>query len=179
MSFKKGGRTTMDNPFQLNPDESILFRSRPSHEWFSLVGRIGIGILEIIIFVFLSFISFTNLGRTVLATFLPASFSEWLSRAIFQVILPILITAWFAEDTARIFTSELILTSQRIWTKGSPHAWSSGKETPLTNIQSISARRDGVFIRLKNTKKVQALIFPNGKQIVEAYTNFIEKTGSF
>ena len=167
----------MDNPFQLEPDESILFRSRPSHEWYKLAGRIGIGILEIIIFMLLSFISFTNLGRTVLATFLPASFSEWLSRAIFQVIVPILITAWFAEDTARIFTSEFILTSQRIWTKGCPYAWSSGKETPLTNIQSISTRRDGVFIRLKNTRKVQTLMFPNGKQFVEAYKHFTGKTG--
>jgi hypothetical protein len=179
MSFKKGGRTTMNNPFQLNPDESILFRSRPSHDWFSLVGRIGIGILEVIIFLLLSLISFTNLGKTILATFLPASFSEWLSQAIFQGILPILITAWFAEDTARIFTSELILTSQRIWTNGSPYAWSSGKETLLTNIQSFSARRDGVFIRLKNTKKVQALMFPNGKQIVEAYNHFTGKPGTF
>jgi hypothetical protein len=179
MSFKKGGRATMDNPFQLNPDESILFRSRPSHEWFSLVGRIGIGILEVIIFMLLSFISFTNLGKTVLATFLPANFSEWLSRALFQGILPILIITWFAEDTARIFTSEFILTSQRIWTKGSPYAWSSGKEIPFSNIQSISTRRDGVFIRLKNTKKVQTLIFPNGKKIVEAYDHFTGKTGTF
>jgi hypothetical protein len=179
MSIKKGGRTSMDNPFPLNPDESILIRSRPSHEWYSLFGRIGIGILEIIIFMLLSFLSFTNLGRTVLATFLPASYSEWISRVIFQVIVPILIIAWFAEDTARIFTSEFILTSQRIWTKGAPYAWSSGKETPLTNIQSISARRDGVIIRLKNTRKTQALSFPNGKQIVEAYNHFTGKTGSF
>ena len=169
----------MDNPFPLNPDESILFRSRPSHDWFSLVGRIGIGILEVIIFMLLSFISFTNLGRTVLATFLPGDYSEWLSRAIFQVILPILIIAWFAEDTARIFNSEFILTSQRIWIKGSPYAWSSGKETPLSSIQSISTRRDGVLIRLKNTKKVQTLMFPNGKKIVEVYNHFIGQTGTF
>jgi len=168
----------MDNPFQLNPDESILYRSRPSHQWQGLVGRIGIGILEVFIFMLLSFISFTSIGKAILATFLPASFSEWLSRAIFQGIIPILITAWFAEDTARIFTSEFILTSQRIWTKGSPYAWTSGNETPLTNIQSVSTRRDGIFIRLKNTKKVQVLMFPNGKQIVEAYTHFTEKTGT-
>jgi hypothetical protein len=127
----------------------------------------------------LSFISFTNLGRTVLATFLPGGYSEWFSRTIFQVILPILIIAWFAEDTARIFTSEFILTSQRIWTKGSPYAWSSGKETPLSSIQSISTRRDGVLIRLKNSKKVQTLMFPNGKKIVEVYNHFIGQTGTF
>jgi len=77
------------------------------------------------------------------------SLADGFSLVLFQGIVPILITAWFAEDTARIFTSELILTSQRIWTKGSPYAWSSAQEIPLTNIKSISARRDAIFIHLK------------------------------
>jgi hypothetical protein len=141
-----------------------------------LAWRIGIGILEVFIFILLSLISFTGIGKTILATFLPLSLADGLSRVIFQGIVPILITAWFAEDTARIFTSELILTSQRIWTKGSPYAWSSAREIPLTNIKSISARRDAIFIHLKNTKKVEVLVFPNGKQIVDAYTQFTEKT---
>ena len=115
----------MANPFQLNPDESILFLSRPSRKW-----------------------------------------------------VPILITVWFAEDTARIFTGELILTSQRIWTKGSPYAWTSGCETRLTEIKSISARRDAVFIHLKNTKKVHVLVFPDGKLIVQAFVQFKGKTGA-
>ena len=166
----------MANPFQLNPDESILYRSRPSHQWYMLAWRIGIGILEVFIFILLSLISFTNIGKTILATFLPLSLADGLSRVLFQGIVPILITAWFAEDTARIFTSELILTSQRIWSKGSPYAWSSAQEIPLINIKSISARRDAIFIHLKNTKKVEVLVFPNGKQIVDAFTQFMQKT---
>ena len=168
----------MANPFQPNPDESILYRSRPSHQWYMLAWRIGIGIIEVFIFILLSLISFTNIGKTILATFLPLSLADGLSRVIFQGIVPILITAWFAEDTARIFTSELILTSQRIWTKGSPYAWSSGQEIPLINIKSISARRDAIFIHLKNTKKVEVLVFPNGKQIVETFTQFMQKNGA-
>ena len=166
----------MTNSFQSNPEEAVLLRSGPSHQWYILALRIGVGILEVIIFIFLSFISLTNIGKTVLATFLPLSLADGLSRVLFQGIVPILITAWFTEDTARIFTSELILTSQRIWTKGSPYAWSSGQEIPLINIKSISARRDAIFIHLKNTKKVEVLVFPNGKQIVDAYTQFTEKT---
>ena len=179
MSIKKGSIAIMDNPFQLNPDESILYRSQPSREWTMLVWRIGIGILEVFVFVLLSFITFTSIGTAILGTFLPPSISEGISRVIFQGIFPILIIAWFAEDTARIFTSELILTSQRIWTKGSPYAWTSEKETPLSDIQSISARRDAVFIHLKNTKKVQVHFFPNGKKIVEAYIQLTQKTGTF
>ncbi len=166
----------MDHPFQLNPDESILIHSRPSQQWFRLVWRIGIGILEVILFILLSFISFTSIGKTILATFLTPNFSDVVSRVLFQGICPIVIIAWFAEDTARIFTSELILTNQRFWTKGSPNAWNAGKEIPLSDIQSISTRRYAVIIRLKSTKKIQVHMFPNGKQIVEAYAQFTQNT---
>ena len=168
----------MVTPFQLNPDETILVCSRPSRQWYMLAWRIGAGILEVVIFLLLSFISLTNIARVLLGIMLPATLADGLSRVIFQGIVPILIAAWFAEDTARIFTSELILTSQRIWTRGSPYAWTSGTEIPLAEIKSMSARRDAVFLHLKSTPKVQVHAFPNGKQIVQAYTQFMEKTGA-
>ena len=166
----------MANPFRSNPDESILFRSQSSRQWYALAGRIGIEILEVVIFIFLSFVTLTSVGEFILGSFLPAGLALGLSRVIFEGVAPLLIIAWFAEDTARIFTSELILTSQRIWTRGSPYAWTPERETPLTDIQSLAARREAVFMRLKNSKKVQVLMFPHGKQIVEAYTQFREKT---
>ena len=166
----------MANPFECNPDESILYRSRPSRDWYTLAWRIGGGILGVFIFSYLCMVSFINIGNTILATILPADTADGISRVIFQGILPILITAWFAEDTARIFTSEFILTSQRIWTKGSPYAWTGGQDTPLADIASISRRRDAVIIHRRSTRMVQVLMFPNGKQIVEAYTQFIKKT---
>ena len=114
----------------------------------------------------------------LLGTFLSINLADGLSRVIFQGIVPILIIAWFAEDTARIFTSELILTSQRIWTKGSPYAWTDGREIPLEDIKSISARRDAIFIQLKSAKKATVHAFPNGRQIVEAYNQFTQKAGT-
>jgi hypothetical protein len=168
----------MANPFNLNLNESILFRSQPSRQWYALAGRIGIEIMEVVIFIILSFVSLTSVGKFLLATFLPAGLADGLSRVIFQGVVPLLIIAWFAEDTARIFTSELILTSQRLWTRGSPYAWTSERETPLADIQSLAARREAVFMRLKSAKKVQVLMFPHGKQIVEAYTQFIQKSSA-
>lgn len=168
----------MANPFQCNPDESILYRSRPSRDWYSLAWRIGGGILGVFIFSYLSIISFINIGNTLLARMLPIGMADGISRVIFQGILPILVIAWFAEDTATIFTSELIFTNQRIWTRGSPYAWTAGQETPLADIASISRRRDAVIIHRKSTRRVQVLMFPNGKQIVEAYTQFVNKTGT-
>ena|ERR1035437_1334872 len=168
----------MANSFQLNPNETILFCSQPSRQWYVLAGRIGVEILEVVIFIFLSFVSLSDVGKSLLATFLPAGLADGLSRVIFQGVVPILIIAWFSEDTARIFMSELILTSQRIWTKGSPYAWTRERETPLADIQSLAARREAVFMRLKSSRKVQVLMFPHGKQIVEAYTQFIQKSGA-
>jgi hypothetical protein len=89
--------------------------------------RIGIGIIEVFVFMLLSFSCFPDIAKRLLGTFLPPGLADGLSRVIFQGIVPILITAWFAEEPARIFTSELILTSQRIWTKGWPYAWTSGR----------------------------------------------------
>jgi hypothetical protein len=174
----KGSATTMNNPFSLNPDESILFRSRPARQWYMLAWRIGVGILEVVVFLLLTYISFTNIGKALLGTFLSINLADGLSRVIFQGIVPILIIAWFAEDTARIFTSELILTSQRLWTKGSPYAWTSAREIPLADIKSISTRRDAVFMHLNNSKKVHVLMFPNSKEIVQAYKQFMEKSGA-
>jgi hypothetical protein len=178
MDNMKGSTAIMANPLQLNPNESILYRSQPSRQWFMLAGRIGLEILEVAIFIFLSFILLTGVGNFILARFLPSGLADGLSRVIFEGIVPILIIAWFAEDTARIFTSELVLTSQRIWTRGSPYAWTSVRETPLTDIQSMVTRREAVFVRLKSNRKVQVLLFPHGKQIVEAYQQFIQKTGA-
>ncbi len=165
----------MANPFQLNAGESILYHSQPSHKWYEITWKIGLGIFEVFIFVLLSITSFASLSSSLLATFLPMVLAFGLSRIIFQGIVPFLVAAWFAEDTARFFTSELILTSLRMWTKGSPYAWTSERETPLDDIKSMSFRRDTLFIHLKNTRKTQLHVFSDGKMIVKAFVQFTGK----
>jgi hypothetical protein len=174
----KGNSANMANPIQLNPGESILYRSQPSHKWYTLAWRIGVGVFEVVVFMLFSFTAFTSLAKGLLVTFLPVALADALSRIIFQGVAPILVTAWFAEDTARIFTSELILTNQRVWIKGSPFAWTTGWETPLSDIRSMSSRRDALFIHLNSTKKTQVHVFPDGKQIVNAFRQFTGKTDS-
>jgi hypothetical protein len=105
------------------------------------------------------------LTGSLLATFLPENAAIIISRVIFQAIAPLLVIAWFTEDTARIFSSELILTDQRIWTKGSPYAWSQTHETPLSDVKSMASRRDALFIHLRSIRKVQVFVLPDGKQI--------------
>jgi hypothetical protein len=164
----------MDSKFQLNLNETILYHSRPSRTWYALAWRIGLGIIEVATFLLISFTAFTSLTNGLLATFLPADVADVLSRLLFQGIAPLLVIAWFTEDTARIFSSELILTDQRVWTKGFPYAWTLEREIPLNEVKFMSSRRDVLFIHLQSTKKVQVHILPDGKHIVKA---FIQLTG--
>jgi hypothetical protein len=164
----------MDSKFQPNLNETILYHSRPSRTWYALLWRIGLGVVEVTAFLLISFTAFTSLTTRLLTTFLPVDIAYVISQILFQGIAPLLVVAWFAEDTARIFSSELILTDQRVWTKGFPYAWSLEREMPINEVKSMSARRDALFIHLRSTKKVQVHVLSDGKQIVKA---FIQLTG--
>jgi hypothetical protein len=166
----------MANSFQQKIGESILYQSQPLQKWYVQLPRIGLEVFEVVIFLLLSFISFRSLSEGLLVKFLPIGLADGLSQVVFQGIVPILIVAWFVEDTARIFTSELVLTSQRMWMKGSPFAWSPERETPLTEIKSITYRREAIFIQTKDTKRVQVHVFPDGKEIAQAFTQFTGKS---
>jgi hypothetical protein len=164
--------------FQPNPDEEIFYHSQPSKKWYSYAWNIGVGVFEAVAFTLFSLTTFTALTRVLLATFLSAGWADVLSRVVFQGILPLLVTAWLVEETVRGLTSELILTNQRIWTRGSPYAWSPGQETPLSDIKSMTYRREALFIRLKSTRKTLVHLVPDGKLIAKAFNQITGKTGN-
>ncbi len=132
-------------------------------------------LIEVVIFILFSIFTLAVLATSILASFLAADVAGLLGRLIFQDIAPILVMAWFAEDTARIFTNELILTDQRVWTKGYPYAWSQECEISINDIKSMSSRRDALFIHLKSTRKTQVHVLTDSKQIVETFTQFTSK----
>jgi hypothetical protein len=144
-------------------------------KWFVLAGRIGIGILELIIFIFISITAFTNLSKFLLANLIPIPLADGISRILFQGIAPILVAAWFVEDTFSIFTSELVLTDQRLWTKGTPYAWTPARDISLSDIKSMTLRRDAIFMRLTNSKKTQVLMTSDAKDFVKAFKRFTGK----
>jgi hypothetical protein len=174
----KGKQTFMANPFQLNPDETILYSSNPSMKWYALAWRIGLELLEVAIFILFSFTALAGLAITILAKILPPSLAGGLSWLIFQGLVPLLLVGWFTEDTARIFTSKFILTDQRIWTKGTPYAWSKEREIPLSDIRFMSARRDALFIHLKSTRKTLVHAMSDSKNITKIFTQFSGKADS-
>jgi hypothetical protein len=162
----------MANPFQPVPGESILYHSQLTRKWYDIAWRIGLAIFELAVFMLFSFTAFTSLANSLLATFLPVALADALSRIIFQDIVPILVIAWSIEDTARIFTSDLVLTNQRVWTKGYPYAWNPGREILISDIKFMSSHRDALFIHLKSSKKTQVHVVPDSKGIVKAFTQF-------
>lgn len=164
----------MDIKFNSNPNESILYHARASRKWYALASRIGIGIVEVMAFILLSLTAFTSLTASLLAALLPAGAATIISRIVFQGVAPLLVLAWFAEDTARIFSSELILTDQRIWTRGIPYAWTSRREIALSDIKSITSRRDALFLHLRSTKKTLVFSFSDSKLIEKTYSQFTE-----
>jgi hypothetical protein len=158
--------------FQQHPDEAILYRSEPSRKWYVVAWKVGLGILEAFVFILLSTTTFFGLAKALLETFLPVALADGFSRVIFQGIAPLVVIAWVTEDTAGFFTRKLILTSQRIWTKGIPYAWSTDRDIPLSDIKSITPRRDALFLHRRSTHKTQVLMFPDSKLIAEAFAQF-------
>jgi hypothetical protein len=167
----------MSGTFRLEPGESILYHSSLPRKWYDLAWRIGLEVFEVAISILFSITALTNLAGTILATFLSTDLAYLLGRILFQGMAPLLIVIWFAEDTARIFTSELILTNQRLWTSGSPFAWSRGQDTPLSDVRFMSSRSDTLFIYMRSTKKTRVQALMDGKEIVKAFTQFTGKTG--
>ena len=160
---------------QFAPGESILYQGQTARKWYGIAWAITVGILEAAVVILLSITTFKSLGDLLLAKFLPPETAGRLSRIIFQDLLPVLVIAWFSEDTARVFMSQLTLTNQRLWLKGSPYAWSDWREIPLSAIRSMSFHRDALFIRLKDTKKLLVFITRDGKEIAAAFEKFTGK----
>jgi hypothetical protein len=163
--------------FQLQPGESILYRTTPSRKWYVIVWKIGIGITGIILFSFLIFALLADPTQGAIKSFLPAWAASLLVNFLYLVLVPLIATAWVANEVACIFIGEFILTDQRIWVRGSPYAWSQSS-TPLDDISSLTWRRDAVFIKQKSTRKFQVHMFSEGKLFVKAYEQYSGKPGT-
>jgi hypothetical protein len=154
--------------------EKILYRSRPNHAWYLIAGKILIGLVEITALTVILDVMLSGGTRTFLAGHIPDSLANVLVIILFLGLVPLLSTAWVAEDIVRVYVNEYILTDRRLWVKGSPYAWSQG-EILLEDIASMTFRRDAVFVRQKSNRKVQVHLISDGKLFVKAYEQFTGK----
>ena len=161
-------------PFQLQIGETILYQTQPLRTWYALIWRIvsnllGMALLVLLLYVFLSSPTAGLLGKV-----LPANMATLVSQLLFLGVVPLLALAWVVEEAFSAFSGAFVLTDRRIWIQGSPYAWSQG-EIPLADVDSLTYRRDGIFLRLKSTRKTQVHMFPEGKLIAKVYQDFKAK----
>jgi hypothetical protein len=159
--------------FELHSGETFLYRAQPARKWYILAWKVGSGLFATAVFTLAAYAILTKPVEGLLANILPASTANTLTLVLCLGLVPLLALAWAAEDVAQAMVGEIILTSQRLWVKGSPYAWSQEQETQLDEIASMKFRRDALFLRLKSTHKLQVHMFPDGRQIVRVYEQFM------
>jgi hypothetical protein len=158
-------------------EENILFRATPNRKWYIYVWKIIGGMVSVIILTAIIYSLLAGKTETALNFFLNANVAHALINFLYLGLLPLIALAWVADDIASTAIGEFILTDQRIWVRGSPYFWSQ-VDTQLEDIGSLTWRRDAIFLRQKSTHKVQVHMFSDGKLIVDAYEQFLKKSGS-
>lgn len=154
--------------FETQPGETVIYRTRPNRKWYAVAWNIASDLVGISLLTFVGMIIFSAPVTGLLAGFLPPETAAVIVQFLCLGIVPLLVTAWAAEDVIRTFTAEFILTDQRLWVRGSPYAWSRG-ETPLEDIAAMTCRRNAVFVRQESTRKPQVHVCSDGKAFVKAY----------
>jgi hypothetical protein len=160
--------------FQPHPGESILYQTTPNRKWYVIAWKISTGVVGITILTFLIKTLFAGPTADVFSSFLPAWATSLLTNSLYLGLFPLAEAVWVAEDVACTFIGEFILTDQRIWVRGSPYAWSQST-IPLEDIDSLTWRREAIFIRQKSKRKIQVHMFSDGKLFIKAYQQFIGK----
>jgi hypothetical protein len=161
--------------FDVQAGENIYYRAIPNRKWYVITWKIISGVTVIIIFTFIINSLLAGLTESALNHYLGAVFSGLLTKFLFLGVIPLGAATWVIEDLVCVYIGEFILTDQRIWTRGSPYAWSSG-DIPLDDISSLVWRRDAIFIRLKSSHKIQVHMFSEGKLFAKAYQDFVQKS---
>ncbi len=154
--------------FQPRLGENILFHSQHNRKWYAIAWKIITGVLGIGMLTFIIVALFEGVGEDILANFLPEAIAKPISYSMCIGVLPLLITLWYVDEVARLFTGEYILTDQRIWIKGSPYSWSRF-EVPLDDIESMTFRRDSIFLRQKSNRKMHIHMIADGKHFFKTY----------
>jgi hypothetical protein len=161
--------------FKIHPGENILYHATPIRKWYVITWKIFSDAAIAIILSLIIHSLLAGITESALTSVLPAIFARVLTQILFLGVIPLGITAWAVEDVACTLTGEFILTDQRIWIHGSPHAWSQS-DTPLEDIFSLSWHRDAIFVRNKSSRKIQVHMFSEGKLFAEAYKQYVGRS---
>lgn len=141
--------------FEIHPGETILYRARHDHHWYLVAWKVLSGLIIVLV-------------ADLIVVGLVASWSDWLRIPLIGAVL-LFSLGYVAEDILRLFIGDYVLTDQRFWTRAAPYAWSPTQDIPLDEIDSLSYRRDAIFLHRKGQRKLQVYLFPDGKLLAQAY----------
>jgi hypothetical protein len=161
-------------PFEISAGEKILYETHERRPWYITAWKIAGAFITIVMLTVISWFLFSVWINGLLLNILTPTLASVLTKVLCLGLVPLLVTAWAAEDVARIFTGKFILTDQRLWVRGSPYAWNV-TETPLNEIESLVYRRDALFIRLKSSRKLLVHMLPDGKLLAKVYKDSLER----
>jgi hypothetical protein len=160
--------------FELQPNETVLYQTTGHRSWVLIGWKIFGNVIIIIFLTVISWFTFSGPATGLLANILPATAASVLAQILCLGLVPLSILAWAVDDVAHTFIGKFILTDKRLWVRGSPYSWNV-TETPLEDIDSLTFRRDAVFIRLNSSKKLLVHMLPDGKLLAKFYKDHFGK----
>ena len=161
--------------FEISAGEKVLYETIERRPWYVTAWKIAGDSITVVMLTVISWFLFSEWLTELLQNILSLTSASILTKFICLGLVPLLVTAWATEDVARTFTGKFVLTDQRLWVRGSPYAWNV-TETPLHDIDSLTFRRDALFIRLKSSRKLLVHMLPDGKLVAKVYKDSLGKT---
>jgi hypothetical protein len=159
-------------PFRLQEGELEVYQSAPARVWLAVPWKLISGILTGAVITYLLFTLLSSWMSRLIASVVSESAGELITTILLLGFVPLLAAGWVADDVASVFTSACILTNQRLWVHGSPHAWSH-EEIPIEDIDALSFRKGALFIRRRSIRKIQVFMIPDARQLHAAYKRMI------
>lgn len=160
--------------FELQPAENILYQTSGHLPAYTIVWKVFSGLITIAFLIVVSWFVLPGPVNGLLLKILPTAAASVVTQILCMGLVPLLVVAWVIQDTACTLIGKVVLTDKRLWVRGSPYAWKV-TETLLDDVDSLTYRRDAIFIRLKSSRKILVHVLVDGKLLAKAYKDYLGK----
>lgn len=158
---------------QLQGDEQIICKTHPPRVWHNAVGITVV--MLFICSVFLDVYIFVGTQAFEFFSILfPREIADLLTQFLFLGVIPLILLFIWVNHIVQMFTTEAVLTNQRILIRGYPRFWSR-QEIKLNDVAEVTGRQGWVIITSKSQKGITRMAFrSNVKEFIAAYNGFVE-----
>jgi len=149
----------MTTSFQLRPGEVLVYQTHRGRAWYNFAGEIVL-------------MAVLLLGAGFAYSFMPRGSDSGLYLSLWSWLV-ILVGI---SDMVSMLTSETVLTSQRILSKGSPNLWSR-MDVPLDQVERVTRTLGGVRVKQKGRWLPRAFNVQDAARFVELYQDVLGAYG--